>query len=92
MRSWVQIPAAPPTYVRKSTSFFSLILSFFPQRLLYTVSVHVLAKYLQAGALRLKVDALYGQFERLAAANERLTDMMLGRVSGFGGTRLSCGC
>src|SRR5208283_3005008 len=23
MRSWVQIPAAPPTYVRKSTSFFS---------------------------------------------------------------------
>jgi hypothetical protein len=28
-----------------------------------------------------KLDALYGQFERLAAANERLTYMMLGRVA-----------
>ena len=28
-----------------------------------------------------KLDALYGQFERLAAANERLTDMMLGKVA-----------
>ena len=31
--------------------------------------------------LEAKLDALYGQFERLAAANERLTDMMLGRVA-----------
>jgi hypothetical protein len=31
--------------------------------------------------LEAKLDALYGQFERLAAANERLTDMMLGRVT-----------
>jgi hypothetical protein len=29
----------------------------------------------------LKPDALYGQFERLTAANERLTDMMLGKVT-----------
>jgi hypothetical protein len=31
--------------------------------------------------LEAKLDALYGQFERLAAANERLTEMMLGRVA-----------
>jgi hypothetical protein len=31
--------------------------------------------------LEAKLDALYGQFERLAAANERLTDMILGRVA-----------
>jgi hypothetical protein len=31
--------------------------------------------------LEAKLDALYGQFERLAAANERLTDMMLGRIA-----------
>ena len=31
--------------------------------------------------LEAKLDALYGQFERLTAANERLTDMMLGRVA-----------
>jgi hypothetical protein len=31
--------------------------------------------------LEAKLDALYNQFERLAAANERLTDMMLGRIS-----------
>ena len=31
--------------------------------------------------LEAKLDALYDQFERLAAANERLTDMMLGRVA-----------
>ncbi len=31
--------------------------------------------------LEAKLDALYGQFERLASANERLTDMMLGRVA-----------
>ena len=30
--------------------------------------------------LEAKLDALYGQFERLAAANKCLTDMMLGRV------------
>jgi hypothetical protein len=30
--------------------------------------------------LEAKLDALYGQFERLAAANERLTDF-LGRVA-----------
>jgi hypothetical protein len=29
--------------------------------------------------LEAKLDALYGQFQRLAAANERLTDMMLGK-------------
>ncbi len=32
---------------------------------------------------------LYGQFERLAAANERLTDLILGIGSDLGGTRLS---
>jgi hypothetical protein len=31
--------------------------------------------------LEAKLDALYGQFERLVTANERLTDMMLGRVT-----------
>ncbi len=31
--------------------------------------------------LEAKLDALYGQFERLASANERLTDVMLGRVA-----------
>jgi hypothetical protein len=31
--------------------------------------------------LEAKLDALYGQFERLAAANERLTEMMMGRVA-----------
>ena len=31
--------------------------------------------------LEAKLDALYGQFERLTAANERLTDMMLGKVA-----------
>ena len=32
-------------------------------------------------ALGAKLDALYGQFERLAAANERLTNIILGRVA-----------
>ena len=31
--------------------------------------------------LEAKLDALYSQFERLTAANERLTEMMLGRVA-----------
>jgi hypothetical protein len=31
--------------------------------------------------LEAKLDALYGQFERLTIANERLTDMMLGKVA-----------
>jgi hypothetical protein len=31
--------------------------------------------------LEAKLDALYSQFERLTAANERLTDMMLGKVA-----------
>ena len=31
--------------------------------------------------LEAELDVLYGQFERLAAANERLTDMMLVRVA-----------
>jgi hypothetical protein len=31
--------------------------------------------------LEAKLDALYSQFERLTAANERLTDMMLGRIT-----------
>ena len=108
MRSWVQIPAASPSYVRKSTNIFSILASFFSQWLLYNVPVHVLAKYLQVcraagfpvaydsskrlavsavefpavlANLEAKLDALYSQFERLAAANEHLTDMMLGRVA-----------
>jgi hypothetical protein len=31
--------------------------------------------------LEAKLDVLYGQFERLTADNERLTDLMLGRVA-----------
>jgi hypothetical protein len=31
--------------------------------------------------LEAKLDALYGQFERLTVANERLTDIMLGRIT-----------
>ncbi len=31
--------------------------------------------------LEAKLDALYGQFERLTAVDERLIDMMLGRVA-----------
>ncbi len=39
--------------------------------------------------LEAKLDALYDQFEGLVAANERLTDMLLGKVADLGGTRLS---